>query len=105
MLPVQRPGEADSGDSDSKWTLRRPLGLGAGAIGAPAAMSFVDPRLAEILTTCELSTFLAIVAVALFGTPTLSERAFRLLRWLANRPEHVAPSTSSEHPGQDSVNN
>ena len=35
---------------------------------------------------------LTVIAVALFGSQALSERAFRLLRWFGNRPEPPAPN-------------
>jgi hypothetical protein len=35
---------------------------------------------------------MTVFAVALFGSKTLSERAFRLLRWFGNRAEPPAPS-------------
>jgi hypothetical protein len=35
---------------------------------------------------------LTVIAVALFGSKALSERAFRLLRWFGNHPEPPAPN-------------
>lgn len=40
----------------------------------------------------ELGMFLTVLGTALFGSETLSERAFRLLRWLGNRPEPPGPA-------------
>jgi hypothetical protein len=39
---------------------------------------------------------LTIIGTALFGSPALRERAFRLLRWIRNRPghRHLHPVTS-----------
>lgn len=91
MLQLPSSSESDNGASDSKRTLRRQLGLGASAIGAPTFMCFVDPTLGLILTVSELAAILIVLATALFGTPTFSDRAFRVLRWLADRPEHAAP--------------
>jgi hypothetical protein len=48
--------------------------------------------LGEITATSEVLVVLTIIAVALFGSDALSERAFRLLRWFGNRPEPPAPS-------------
>jgi len=35
---------------------------------------------------------LMVIAVALFGSKAISERAFRLLRWFGNRPEPPTPN-------------
>ena len=53
----------------------------------------LHPLLGEVLTVVELATMLIVLGTALFGTQTLSERAFRLLRWLGNRPEPPGPVT------------
>ena len=37
----------------------------------------------------------------LFGTDVQSERAFRLLRWLGDRPEHPAPNAGKDNTGED----
>ena len=39
----------------------------------------------------------SIIGTALFGSPALSERAFRLLRWIRNRPSrrHLRPVIST----------
>jgi hypothetical protein len=41
----------------------------------------------EIIAVVEVVVALTITGTALFGSQALSERAFRLLRWLGNRPE------------------
>jgi hypothetical protein len=33
-----------------------------------------------------------VIAIGLFGSKALSERAFRLRRWFSNRPEPPAPN-------------
>jgi hypothetical protein len=40
-------------------------------------------------------TLMVIFGAALFGTETVSSRAFRLLRWLAGRPEPTAPPSGT----------
>jgi hypothetical protein len=45
------------------------------------------PLLGQIAIAIELAVALTIIGTALFGSRPLSERAFRLLRWIANRPE------------------
>ncbi|MEV1001421.1 hypothetical protein [Nonomuraea sp. NPDC050202] len=46
------------------------------------------------LAVIEASVAVVVVAAALFGSDVISERAFRLLRWLSNRPEPEAPRRS-----------
>jgi hypothetical protein len=38
---------------------------------------------------------LTVLGTALFGSETLSERAFRLLRWMGNRPEPPGPDNTT----------
>jgi len=56
------------------------------------------PLLGWIVTGIEVAVILTVLGTALFGSQALSERAFRLLRWVANRPEPPAPEVGpSEH--------
>jgi hypothetical protein len=57
--------------------------------------------LGQVLAVAEAATLLLIVAAALLGSPTISERAFRLLRRMADRPEPPAPS--QEQPRQEQL--
>ena len=59
--------------------------------GMPAAGGIVHPWIGLAMAGAELTVALTVLATALFGSRELSERAFRLLRWLANRPEPPAP--------------
>jgi hypothetical protein len=52
----------------------------------------LNPLLGEVIATTEIVMALTVIAVALFGSQALSERAFRLLRWFGNRPEPPAPA-------------
>jgi len=52
----------------------------------------LHPLLGEVIAITEIAVVLTVIAVALFGSKTLSERAFRLLRWFGNRPEPPAPN-------------
>lgn len=52
----------------------------------------LNPLLGEAIAITEVVVALTVIAVALFGSQVLSERAFRLLRWFGNRPEPPAPS-------------
>ena len=48
----------------------------------------------EVIAFIEVAVMLTIIGTALFGSSALSERAFRLLRWIANRPEPPTSPTS-----------
>jgi hypothetical protein len=43
---------------------------------------------------------LTIIGTALFGNSALSERAFRLLRWLGNRAEPPGPTSHRPRSGK-----
>jgi hypothetical protein len=55
-------------------------------------IGIVNPLLGEVIAITEIVVALTVIAVALFASQALSERAFRLLRWFGNRPEPPAPS-------------
>jgi hypothetical protein len=61
--------------------------VGDGFIGTPVGMGILHPILGEATVITEVTVVLTIIGVALFGSTVLSERAFRLLRWIGNRPE------------------
>ena len=54
-------------------------------------IGMLNPLLGEVIAITEVVVALTVIAVALFGSQALSERAFRLLRWFGNRPEPRAP--------------
>jgi hypothetical protein len=60
-------------------------------LATPVGIGVLHPMLGEIVAIVELAVALTIIGTALFGSPDLSERAFRLLRWIGNRPEPPAP--------------
>jgi hypothetical protein len=70
----------------------RPVGTGLISVGAPLGVALLHPLLGEVIAIIELAVMLTVLGTALFGSQILSERAFRLLRWLRNRPEPLAPS-------------
>jgi hypothetical protein len=70
----------------------RSVGAGVTALGTPAGISVLHPVLGEVIAVIELVVVLTIIGTALFGSPALSERAFRLLRWIGNRPEPPTPT-------------
>lgn len=63
------------------------------ALGTPMGIGVLHPVLGETVAIIELVVVLTIIGSALFGSPDLSDRAFRLLRWIGNRPEPPAPVT------------
>lgn len=69
----------------------RPVAASVTALGTPAGIGELYPMLGEIVAIIELVVALTIIGAALFGSPDLSDRAFRLLRWIGNRPEPPAP--------------
>jgi len=70
----------------------RPAIAGVATLGTPVGIGALHPMLGEVIAGGEGVVALTIIAVALFGSQTLSDRAFRLLRWFANRPEPPAPA-------------
>ena len=69
----------------------RPAVTGAASLGSAVGIGVLHPLLGEVIAITEIAVVLTVIAVALFGSKTLSERAFRLLRWLGNRAEPPAP--------------
>jgi hypothetical protein len=68
----------------------QPVGA-AISVGAPVGIGVFHPMLGEVVAVTEVVVVLTIIATALFGSQSLSERAFRLLRWFGNRPEPQTP--------------
>jgi hypothetical protein len=69
---------------------RRPRGsltVGIAVLGTPVGIGVFHLIFGEVIVITELSVVLTITVTALFGSLALSERAFRLLRWIGNRPE------------------
>lgn len=64
---------------------------GAASLSTPVAVGMFNSLLGEIIAVAEVAMVITVIAVALFGSKTLSDRAFRLLRWLSNRAEPPAP--------------
>jgi hypothetical protein len=81
----------------------RTAGIGLTSLGTPIGIGVADPVLGSITLGIELVVALTIIGTALFARQDISERAFRLLRWLTNRPEPPAPPASlprRRHPGE-----
>ncbi len=71
----------------------RIAGVSLASVGTPAGIGMLHPTLGEALAVIEVVVALTIIGTALFGNPALSERAFRLLRWIGNRPEPPGPTS------------
>jgi hypothetical protein len=69
----------------------RPIGTIATSIGAPSGIGLLHPMLGAAVFLVEFAVSMTVLGTALFGTKEYSERAFRLLRWIADRPEPDAP--------------
>jgi hypothetical protein len=77
-----------AGPGRAPW---RSLGATAASVGAPLGTAILHPLLGEVMAVIELLAILTVVGTALYGSQALSERTFRLLRWLGNRPEPPGP--------------
>jgi hypothetical protein len=69
----------------------RALGLGTSTIGGTTAIYCSYPLVGAAIVGCAIVVAVIVIVTALFGSPTTSGRAFRLLHWLANRSEPDAP--------------
>ena len=69
----------------------RPAAAGLTTLGVPAVSWMLHPVLGEVVASVELAVALTILGTALYGSRVLSERAFRLLRWVRNKPEPPTP--------------
>lgn len=77
--------------SDSTRVPWCPVGATVASLGAPFGIGMLHPMLGEVIAVIEVMVVLTIIATALFGSQALSERAFRLLPWVGNRPEPLPP--------------
>jgi hypothetical protein len=85
-----------------KQTRRRILGVGAGAgiLGGQGLAGYLHPALGEVLAATDViiplvMTLILFIAI-MCGNSQTCERAFRLLRWIANRPEPPAPDQADQ---------
>jgi hypothetical protein len=70
----------------------RSAATGIASLVTPIGIGVLHPVLGEVVAVIEVVAVLTIIGTALFGSQALSERAFRLLRWIGNRPEPAAPA-------------
>lgn len=103
VSPADQPGHDhpsgldvdDRGIQPRKLPPWRPITAVAASIGAPASIGLLHPALGTAVFSIELTLAVMIISTALYGAREYSERAFRLLRWIADRPEPKAPPASS----------
>ena len=88
-LPAGQPASTTPARERVPW---RPAVASAASLGTPVGIGMLHPLLGEVIAITEIVVALTVIAVALFGSQALSERAFRLLRWFSNRPEPPAPN-------------
>jgi hypothetical protein len=92
------PGAHDAHQAGRARAPWRALGAGAGVLGGEGLSMYLHPRLGEILVAVDVLVpvviALTLVYAILWGSWEIKERAFRLLRWIANRPEPPAPKPS-----------
>lgn len=101
ILPPHSPPAPDAVQQAAAPGDRKPwrtAGIGLTSLGTPICIGVANPVLGSIAFVTELAVALTIIGTALFGSQALSDRAFRLLRWIANRPEPPAPGASSPSP-------
>jgi len=72
------------------------IGVRVAPAGASAAIGVLHPFLGAAIALLAMSAALAIIGTAMFGSPELSRRAFRLMCLIGNRPQ---PSPRSEPAG------
>jgi hypothetical protein len=100
MMPTTDTGASDGNEPGQQRGLRRParLALGTGAgVGAELVLSYHHQALETISVVCDLGLpvllIVVVVGIILCGSEARQERAFRLLRWLADRPEPPSPDS------------
>ena len=94
--PTPFPPDRDDSSEPASLPVRervtwRSAVTGAASLSTPVAIGMFNSLLGEIIAVAELAMVITVITVALFGSKTLSDRAFRLLRWLSNRAEPPAP--------------
>jgi hypothetical protein len=87
----------------------RALGVCSPAVGGIAAAYDPHPLAGLVIViggvavaVTVIATAVTVMATALFGSATTSDRAFRLLRWSANRPEPEMPPAAVTEAGRGS---
>jgi len=71
----------------------RSVGVGFSSFATTFGIGMVHPALGAAVAVIVIALVLTIICTAMFGSPALSERAFRILRWISNRPEPPGPTS------------
>jgi hypothetical protein len=89
---------AASGKLRAQHRISRP-GAVAAFLSAEGAAGYLHPALGEALAAADVIipaiVLLVLLAAILRGSTETCDRAFRLLRWIANRPEPPAPDRNT----------
>lgn len=70
------------------------FGLITSLLAADTGVAVLNPAVGTVLLACEAAIPLIILIIAVIGPSATGERAFRLLRWMTDRPEPPAPAHS-----------
>jgi hypothetical protein len=103
------PPDDNSRPGQARWR-PRPVWVALGTVTALAADAITqryDPALGVAMFVCDAGIpvvlTMVVVAVALFGGGDRTDRAFRLLRWIRDKPEPpgpLEPPARSRAPGR-----
>ena len=98
-IPAADAGQAGRPPGGRPRALWRATGAGAGVLGGQGVAGYLHPVLGEALAAADVIIPLAIAVILLFailrGSSQTCERVFRLLRWIANRPEPPTPGADA----------
>jgi hypothetical protein len=94
------PGDtADSGKPRVQHRISR-LGAVAAFLSAESTAGYLRPALGEAMAAADVTipviVLLVLLAAILRGSTETCDRVFRLLRWIANRPEPPAPDRNTQ---------
>lgn len=85
--------KADRVTPPARWR----LGAGVGLCGAEGTAGYFFPGLGAALAVADVvipsAIALIVLTAVLWGSDKTCDRVFRLLRWIANRPEPPAPQS------------
>ncbi|RKS73449.1 hypothetical protein BZB76_4140 [Actinomadura pelletieri DSM 43383] len=81
------------------------FGLATTVLAVPTGVALINPDLAAILASAELTLLLTVLLTAVFAPAPINERAFRLLRWMSGHPEPTHPTSPDQrsHPERQSA--
>lgn len=100
LMPTVDSGpSSNDGGSGRERRLPRPAWLALGTVAtliAERILEYHHPLLEVVVTVCDVGfpivLGLLLVTAILFGSEATKERAFRLLRWIRDKPEPPGPA-------------